>query len=96
MWDIGYICTLSCGFYHGTQNFGAQLEAVLWLGHHVKLFGDFRVIGDLRQDCKGGFQKGVIPGKEINHMMGSMTSEDYTSQHDLELSEALAHNLEVH
>lgn len=21
-WDVGILCTLSCGFYHGTQNFG--------------------------------------------------------------------------
>jgi len=39
---------------------------------------------DLRQDYKDGFREGVVPKREIGHVIhhvtGRMTSEDYTSQ----------------
>ena len=52
--------------------------------HRVRLSLGILGFRDLRRDYEDGFQEGVVPEGEIDHVKrhvtGEMTSEDYTSQ----------------
>ena len=52
--------------------------------HRVRSSSGISGFGDLGRDYGDGFQRGVLPRREIDHMRHHvtmrMTSEDYTSQ----------------
>jgi len=62
----------------------SSLGLVSQSDHRVRSSLGFSGFGDLGQDYKDGFRRGVVPQREIGHvrrhMTMRMTSEDYTSQ----------------
>ena len=64
---------------------GAKLKSELSRSdHRVRSSLGISGFGDLGQDYKDGFRRGVVPRREIGHVRRHvttrMTSEDYTSQ----------------
>ena len=59
-------------------------DRMSWSDHRVRSSSGISGFGDLRRDYEDGFQRGVVPRREIGHVRrhvtGRMTSEDYTSQ----------------